>query len=133
MSNAVRQWRIGAFMKTTKSIAILCVLVLGSGCGGNSKIRRLTASSVIVAFGDSLTSGTRASEDESYPSVLSGMIESRVVNAGVAGEHTAAGLRRLPAVLKREQPDLVILCEGWVSFTLEANEVAVSKVQKIMS
>ena len=88
------------------------MLALCTGCGGSSKIRRLTASSVVVAFGDSLTSGTGASQDESYPSVLSGMTGLKVVNAGVAGEDTASGLCRLPGVLKKERPDLVILCEG---------------------
>ena len=99
-------------MRTTKAIAIFCLLVLCAGCGGHSKIRKLSASSSIVAFGDSLTSGTGASLEESYPTVLAGMIGCRVVNAGVAGEDSSAGLHRLPSVLKKERPDLVILCMG---------------------
>jgi lysophospholipase L1-like esterase len=99
-------------MRTTTSIAILCMLVLCAGCGSGSKIRKLSASSIVVAFGDSLTSGTGASQEESYPSVLSAMIGYKVVNAGVAGEDSSAGLSRLPTVLKNERPDLVILCMG---------------------
>ena len=99
-------------MRTTTAIAVLCISLLCAGCGGGSRIRKVSASSVVVAFGDSLTSGTGASPEESYPSVLSGLIGCRVVNAGVAGEDTSSGLRRLPAVLTSERPDLVILCHG---------------------
>jgi lysophospholipase L1-like esterase len=99
-------------MRTTKVIVILCLLVLCAGCGSSSKIRKLSSSSIVVAFGDSLTSGTGASQDESYPSVLSKMIGCRVVNAGEAGEDTSSGLDRLPSVLKNERPELVILCMG---------------------
>ena len=88
------------------------MLALCAGCGGNPKIRKLSASSIIVAFGDSLTSGAGAGQDESYPSVLSRMIGCRVVNAGESGEDTSTGLGRLPTVLGNERPDLVILCHG---------------------
>jgi len=99
-------------MGRTTFIAILCLLALCAGCGSHSKIRKLSAPSIIVAFGDSLTSGTGANPEENYPSVLSAMTGFKVVNAGVAGEDTTAGLSRLPTVLKDERPDLVILCHG---------------------
>ena len=101
-----------AEMRSPKFIAIFCLFALGAGCGSHPKIRKLRASSVIVAFGDSLTFGTGASPGESYPSVLATMIEGRVVNAGVPGEDSAAGLARLPGVLEDERPDLVLLCHG---------------------
>jgi lysophospholipase L1-like esterase len=94
------------------SVAVLCMLALCAGCGARPSIDGLTGSSVVVAFGDSLTSGTGADKAQSYPSVLSGLIGCRVVNAGVPGEDTTAGLRRLPGILKKEPPDLVILCHG---------------------
>jgi len=96
----------------TNSVAILCLLAVCAGCGGHPKIRKLSPSSVIVAFGDSLTFGTGAGKAESYPSVLSGMIGCRVVNEGVPGEDTTSGLARLRGVLENDHPDLVILCHG---------------------
>jgi lysophospholipase L1-like esterase len=93
-------------------IFFICLLALCAGCGGHPSIRKLSASSVVVAYGDSLTSGIGAGAGESYPSVLSGMLACPVINAGVPGEDTAGGLRRLPGVLEKEQPQLVILCHG---------------------
>lgn len=67
----------------------------------------------IVAFGDSLTSGLGVSRDRSYPMQLEKKIQAhgygyQVVNAGVSGETTAGGVRRVGWILK-SQPDLVIL------------------------
>ena len=44
--------------------------------------------------------------------VLSERTGRKVVNAGVPGEETERGLRRLPGLLDRLQPDLLILCHG---------------------
>jgi acyl-CoA thioesterase I len=68
---------------------------------------------VIVAFGDSLTAGLGVSEEEAYPAVLERKIREsgypyRVINAGVSGETTAGGLRRVPWVLQT-RPEIVIL------------------------
>jgi len=68
---------------------------------------------ILVAFGDSLTAGLGVSPDESYPArlqeklLLSGY-RYRVVNAGVSGDTTAGGVRRVEWVLK-SKPDIVIL------------------------
>lgn len=67
----------------------------------------------IVAFGDSLTAGLGVSRDQSYPMQLEKKIQAlgygyRVVNAGVSGETTAGGVRRIEWILK-SQPALVIL------------------------
>lgn len=99
-------------MKLGTCPAVLCVLALCAGCGRHPVIGRLSESSVVVAFGDSLTSGTGANQPESYPAALADMMGCAVVNASVPGEETAAGLRRLPAVLESAKPQLVILCHG---------------------
>lgn len=67
----------------------------------------------IVAFGDSLTAGFGVPPDESYPAVLQRKLNEagyryRVVNAGVSGDTTAGGLRRVEWVLK-SRPQIVIV------------------------
>ena len=67
----------------------------------------------IVAFGDSLTAGLGVHADESYPAQLQRRLDTlnyryRVINAGVSGDTTAGGLRRVPLVLN-SKPELVIL------------------------
>ncbi len=67
----------------------------------------------IVAFGDSLTAGLGVQVGESYPAQLQRRLDDlkypyRVINAGVSGDTTAGGLRRVPWILKNE-PELVIL------------------------
>ncbi len=72
-----------------------------------------TKERVIVAFGNSLTAGLGVPSDQSYPALLAKKLGEegfsyKVINAGVSGETTAGGLRRVSWVLKN-QPDVVIL------------------------
>lgn len=93
--------------------ALFLALALAAGCGDDApQLPRLGPNDVIVAFGDSLTHGTGAAEHESYPAVLAQLIGRPVVRAGVPGEITAQGLRRLPSVLDEHRPRLVIVCLG---------------------
>jgi len=99
-------------MKVKPPVAVLWLLVFSLGCSPPPRVAPLSESSVVLAFGDSLTAGTGAESAESYPAVLAELIGCRVVNAGVPGEESSAALQRLPAVLQTEKFDLVLLCQG---------------------
>ena len=67
----------------------------------------------IVAFGDSLTAGLGVGIEDAYPARLQRRLDEqsvryRVINAGVSGDTTAGGLRRLDWMLK-SRPAIVIL------------------------
>ena len=90
------------------------LLITGRDTG--PRIASFGEDSLVMAFGDSLTYGTGAPKGQSYPEVLGDLIGRPVVNVGVPGEVSAAGLNRLPAMLERYQPTLVILCHGGNDF-----------------
>ena len=121
-------------MKNIFSILFVSIILLGSGCGSRATIKKLSDTSVVVAFGDSLTSGIGAPRTESYPAVLSTLIQCEVVNAGVPGEDTTEGLRRLPGVLKSHSPDLVILCHGGNDMlNKQKKDVTISNLDSMVS
>jgi acyl-CoA thioesterase-1 len=67
----------------------------------------------IVAFGDSLTAGLGLTAAESYPSLLQKRLESdgykyEVVNAGVSGDTSAGGLRRIDWALDGDVRFLIL-------------------------
>lgn len=71
---------------------------------------------IILAFGDSLTAGFGVAETESYPARLQEILKRngyphKVINAGVSGDTTAGGVRRIDWLL-RQNPKIVILEMG---------------------
>lgn len=103
-------------MKVNKAFflpGLLCaVLMLCTACSNTPQLTPLAADATILAFGDSLTFGTGAGESESYPAVLMTLTGRKVVNEGMPGEVSAVGAQRLPELLEREHPALLILCHG---------------------
>lgn len=71
----------------------------------------------IVVFGDSLTSGFGIGHDEAYPADLQALIDAagypyEVINAGVSGDTSAAGARRLDWVLEDRDVAAFVLALG---------------------
>lgn len=87
-----------------------------AACGRRRKMEGLPAGAVVLALGDSLTWGTGATPETSYPAVLAGLTGWQVVNAGVPGDTSAAALARLPALLQEHSPRLVIVGIGGNDF-----------------
>lgn len=94
-------------------LVAMLVQLMVTGCQERQpSVRLLAENATVLAFGDSLTYGTGAGKDESYPALLERMIQRPVINAGVPGEVTAEGLIRLPELIDRHNPALLILCHG---------------------
>src|SRR5207245_6746068 len=71
---------------------------------------------VVVALGDSLTAGLGVAPEEAYPALLEARLrregfDYRVVNAGVSGDTSAGGLRRIDWALKTH-PEIVVIALG---------------------
>src|SRR5512145_136045 len=86
-------------------LALASIGALGSSVAADER--------VIVAFGDSLTAGFGVAPAAAYPALIQERLRKegysyRVVNAGVSGDTTAGGLRRVDWALKLK-PEVVIV------------------------
>lgn len=68
---------------------------------------------LVVFLGDSISAGLHLSADEAFPAVLQRDLAAaghpfRLVNAGVSGDTSAGGLRRIDWILK-QSPDVLVV------------------------
>jgi acyl-CoA thioesterase-1 len=120
------------FMRNATVFILLLGASLGWGCGGTAEEREASASTPavsaerpaarsapkasrprVVVLGDSLTAGLGLPETEAYPALLQQKIDAagypfQVVNAGVSGDTTAGGLRRLDWSLEGDVRVLIL-------------------------
>ena len=66
----------------------------------------------IVCFGDSITFGTGASPDKSYPAQLAEITGKPVINSGIPGDTTATALQRLERDVLSQSPRIVLITLG---------------------
>jgi acyl-CoA hydrolase len=98
-------------------LALLPATALIAACGKRApKARPVATGAAVLALGDSLTSGVGADAATAYPAVLQELTGWQVVNGGVSGDTTAQALARLPALLERHRPALVIVGIGGNDF-----------------
>jgi lysophospholipase L1-like esterase len=98
-----------------KNIAIRIFILLFTifflvSCSGPEPVE-LTGDN-IICFGDSLTYGTGASRDKSYPAQLSDMIGQSVINAGIPGDTTSRAMDRLAEDVLDQSPRIVLITLG---------------------
>ena len=77
------------------------------------------AALTVVYLGDSLTAGygLAGGEDQAYPALIAAKVDSlgwnvRTVNAGLSGDTSAGGLRRLEWLASRQDIDVLVLALG---------------------
>ena len=90
---------------------IASALLLLVACTDNDKVI-ISADSVILAFGDSLTKGVGTDNGNDYPSQLQQILGVNVINAGVSGQTSTQALLRYNKELDSYRPDLVVICIG---------------------
>jgi lysophospholipase L1-like esterase len=78
----------------------------------DGSVQQPTAGTTIVAFGDSLVAGVGSTEGNDFVSVLEEKIGEDIVNAGVSGDTTAAGLKRIDEVLAQNPRVVMVLLGG---------------------
>jgi lysophospholipase L1-like esterase len=105
-----------ALLRPSAFPALLIAALLALAACSQPKLERLGDDAVVLAFGDSLTFGSGAAENESYPAQLERLIGRRVIRAGVPGEVTAQALARLPGALDEHAPRLLLLAIGGNDF-----------------
>ncbi len=108
-------------------IYIMFLMFIISGCDSSTPLKMLPADAVILAFGDSLTYGTGAAKEQSYPSMLAASLSQQVINAGIPGEISGEGRARLPGLLAETNPQLVILCHGGNDLIRKLNQQQIKK------
>ncbi|MBT8043489.1 MAG: arylesterase [Verrucomicrobiae bacterium] len=70
----------------------------------------------IVFLGDSITAGYGLKKEQAYPSVISQLAEAdgrnvQIINAGLSGDTTSGGLRRI-RVIARQPLDILVIALG---------------------
>jgi acyl-CoA thioesterase-1 len=123
-----RRRRQRYWLARLRAAALLCVLAGpgcdagGGGAGAASGAERATATPadsarerpVVLFLGDSLTAGYGLPAEEAFPALVQERIDDagldyRVVNAGVSGDTSAGGRRRIDWLLR--QPIAVLVLE----------------------
>ncbi len=77
----------------------------------NTAMAATNTSQKILVWGDSLSAAYGIPVDKGWVSLMQQKLgeDYKITNASISGETTQGGLTRLPAALKRYQPDIIII------------------------
>lgn len=77
----------------------------------NTSLATAESTQKILVWGDSLSAAYGIPVDKGWVSLMQQKLgeEYKITNASISGETTQGGLTRLPAALKRYQPDIIII------------------------
>lgn len=97
-------------MNLLRSILLLCVAASAANVALANEFR-------LMVFGDSLSSGYNLEKNEGWVEDIeraarSAGIPLAVYNESIPGETTAGGLARIPSILEKVKPDLVVVALG---------------------
>jgi acyl-CoA thioesterase-1 len=126
-------WQRGRKLGGAAAIVVGAALTgCGDGVGSTQPVEQLTEASAVaasapsplrdrgpllVALGDSLTAGLGLETDQAYPALLERQLRAEghhltVINAGVSGDTTAAGLRRAEWALEGDVRAVIVALGG---------------------
>ncbi|MEN3940261.1 arylesterase [Prosthecobacter sp. SYSU 5D2] len=99
---------------------LVFVLLMSASGGGMGTLLAQTAGEGkkrILILGDSITAGYGLAREEAYPALLQKKMDAEglpyeVVNAGVSGDTTAGGLRRIDWALGQRGADVLVIALG---------------------
>jgi acyl-CoA thioesterase-1 len=115
-------WRFISTRKRQSTVLVSVLVLMAWSCSPSPEAvesRAAVADSVqaadlkIVVLGDSIAAGLGLAESNAFPAIAEELLVQsghsvRVVNAGVSGDTSAGGLRRIKWILQQE-PDLVVV------------------------
>ncbi|MCG2633871.1 MAG: arylesterase [Gammaproteobacteria bacterium] len=98
---------------SVRSIAVIIFLLLTIG-GCQSETGRPLPAGTILVLGDSLSAGYNLPPEKAWPALMRETLlhegySYQLVNASISGDTTAGGLARLPELLERNAPVLVMI------------------------
>jgi acyl-CoA thioesterase-1 len=97
-------------------LCLLILMCLFSGCVKSNIINLESQGKNIVCFGDSITVGFGAQEGQDYPTALAKMTKFPVINAGINGDISSEGIKRIDTDVLSKEPLLVIVEFGGNDF-----------------
>ena len=118
------------FFAATRLLAIMMLAVFAVNAAAAEP-------KTILFYGDSLTAGYGLDPDDAYPALIQkknndAKLPWRVVNAGLSGETTAGGLRRLDWILRQKVDIFVIELGGNDGLRGIAPEVTRANLQQMI-